>query len=153
MERELKQSSFEKCMEKGELRRIPPSKEKAEGSIKAAWKWLDEAKINLKSKAYNSSVLSSYLAMFHSARSILYFDGFREKSQYCVARYLEEMYVKKDLLKSIWIDLLDHYRNLRHRDQYNMSFFATNNEAEKAIKTAEDFTRRIETLLKEKASE
>lgn len=152
MEKELKKSSFDECIEKGELRRIPPSKEKAKGSIKAARKWFDEAKINFRSKAYNSSVLSSYLAMFHSARSILYLDGLREKSHYCVARYPEEMYVNKGLLESRWIDLLDHYRNLRHRDQYNISFFATKNEAEKALKIAEEFTRRMETLPEEKAS-
>ena len=43
---------------------------------------------------FSSSILASYMVMFHAARTILFFDGFREKSHACVARYLEEKYVK-----------------------------------------------------------
>ncbi len=91
----LKQYNYYDCIKEKLLRKIPPSKEKAEGSVKTAYKWIEEAERNLNSKAFNSSVISSYLAMFHSARAILFFDGFREKSHYCIARYLEEKYVKK----------------------------------------------------------
>lgn len=112
MVRRLKQFDFESCIKEGLLRSIPPSKEKAEGSLKAALQWLEEAEKDLRGEAYNSSVLSSYLAMFHSARALLYFDGYREKSHFCIARYLEEKYVRKRLLESKWVELLDHYRDL-----------------------------------------
>ncbi|MBU4501226.1 MAG: HEPN domain-containing protein, partial [Nanoarchaeota archaeon] len=98
MVKNLKQYNYYDCIRGKLLRKIPSSKEKAEGSIKTARKWLEEAEKNLKGKAFNSSVISSYLAMFHSSRAILFFDGFREKSHYCIARYLEEKYVKKKLL-------------------------------------------------------
>ncbi len=49
--------------------------------------------------------------MFHTVRAILIRDRFGEKSHYCVARYLEEKYVKTRKLKRKWIDLLDHYRD------------------------------------------
>ena len=129
------------------LRKIPPSKEKARNSVETALKWLEEAKKNLNSEAFNSSVLSSYLAMFHSARALLFSDGFREKSHYCIARYLEEKYVKKKLLESKWVNLLDHYRELRHNDQYSITFFTTRDEAEKALKTAKEFVERMRKLL------
>jgi len=101
----------------------------------------------LNGEAFNSSVLSSYLAMFHSARALLFFDGFREKSQYCIARYLEEKYVNKNLLESKWVELLDHYRELRKEDQYSTSFFAIKDEAESALKTAREFVERMRKLL------
>ncbi len=145
-----KQFDFESCIKEGLLRLIPPSKEKAEGSIKASLKWLEEAEKDLISEAFNSSVLSSYLAMFHSARALLFFDGYREKSHFCIARYLEEKYVKKKLLENKWIELLDHYRELRHDDQYSISFFATKDEAENALKTAKEFIERMRMLLHEK---
>lgn len=129
------------------LRKIPPSKEKARNSMETALKWLEEAKKNLDSEAFNSSVLSSYLAMFHSARALLFSDGFREKSHYCIARYLEEKYVKKKLLESKWINLLDHYRELRHNDQYSITFFTTKDEAENALNTAKEFIERMRKLL------
>lgn len=143
----MKQYDFYDCIRENLLRKIPPSKEKAEGSIKTARKWFEEAGKNLKGGAFNSSVMSSYLAMFHSARAILFFDGFREKSHYCVARYLEEKYVKKKLLENKWIELFDHYRELRHNDQYSISFFATKEEADSAFKTAEEFVKRMNKLL------
>ena len=146
----LKQFDFDDCIREGLLRKIPPSKEKAEGSIKAAGRWLEEAETNLKNGTLNSAALSAYLAMFHSARAILFFDGFREKSHYCIARYLEENYAKKNLLENKWVELLDHNRELRHTSQYDISFFTSKEEAESMIKTAKDFVERIKTLLKKK---
>lgn len=147
MVKKLKQYDFYDCVKEKLLRNIPPSKEKAEGSIKAAKKWLEEGEKDFNGEAFNSSLMSSYLAMFHSARAILFFDGFREKSHYCVARYLEEKYVKKNMLENKWTDILDHYRELRHNDQYSINFFATRGEAESALKTAEEFVERMSKLL------
>ncbi len=67
---------FKHCVEKGLLRRIPASEDNAVRSIKKAESWLKESKKTLQSEAYDSSVMSSYLVMFHSARAILFFDGY-----------------------------------------------------------------------------
>ncbi len=138
---------FEDCMRKGLLRNIPPSKEKAESSLKAAERWLEEATQGFGIKTFNSSVLSSYLTMFHAARAILFMDGFREKSHYCIARYLEEKYAKKKLLDKKWIELLDYYRELRHNSQYDTNFFASGKEAENALKIAKEFLEAIKPLI------
>ena len=76
------------------LRKIPPSKDKATQSFKKSREWWKESENSLKGDAFNSSILASYMVMFHAARAILFLDGFREKSHACVARYLEEKYVK-----------------------------------------------------------
>jgi uncharacterized protein (UPF0332 family) len=131
----------------GLLRRIPKSKEKARESIKVAEDWLKEAKNNLESKAFRSCILSSYLAMFHSARALLFLNGFREKSHFAVARFLEDFYVKKGLLEKKWINLLDHYREIRHDDQYSTAFIATEEESKNALKSAEEFVNRMKRLL------
>jgi len=134
---------YKDCLEKGLLRKIPPSKDKALGSIKKAGKWFDEAKKSLKTKALDSSVLASYLVFFHSAR----FDGFREKSHACIARYLEEVYVKTGKLEKKWVELLDHQRELRHAGQYDLSFSATEKEAGDALESAGNFLKRMKVLL------
>jgi len=136
------------CLEKGLLRKVPPSKEKALQSLEKAKKWLRDSEKAIKGGAFDSSVISSYLAMFHSARSILFYDGYREKSHACIARYLEEKYAKTKLLEKKWIELLDYYRDLRHEDQYDLRFFITSEEAKKALKCASEFTERMERLLK-----
>ena len=121
--------NYNDCMKEGLLRRIPPSKDKGVQSLKKDHEWLKEAEGSLKADAYGSAILASYTAMFHSARSILFFDGFREKSHACVARYLEEKYVKTGKLDKKWVELLDHTRQVRHDDQYDLSFFSTKEEA------------------------
>lgn len=126
---------------------MPPSKEKADGSRKAAEKWLEEAQKGLNSGIFNASILSAYLAMFHAARAILFLDGFREKSHYCIARYLEEKYVKSGRLESKWVDLLDHYRELRHNSQYDVSFFTSKEEAKEALKTARGFVEKMNKVV------
>ena len=138
--------SYEDCINKGFLRKIPSSKDNAYRSIEKAQKWLEESKKTWESKAFNSSVSASYLTMFHAARSILFLDGWREKSHICVARYLEQ-YVKKGKLEQKWVDLLDHIREIRHEEQYDLGFFATKEESEKSFESATHFLERIKSLL------
>ena len=138
--------SYEDCVGRGFLRKIPPSKDKAHRSIEKAQKWLEEAKKTFESKAYNSAVSAAYLTMFHAARSMLFQDGWREKSHICVARYLEQ-YVKKGKLEQKWVDLLDHVREMRHEEQYDLGFFATKEEAEKSLDSAVHFLSRMKNLL------
>ncbi len=139
--------SYKDCLEKGLLRKIPPSRDKATGSIKKAEKWLEEADRALKAGAVESSVLASYMVFFHSARAVLFRDGFREKSHACIARYLEEKYVKQGRLEKKWVELLDLQRELRHAGQYDLSFCVTEKEAQNAIESAKEFLERIKVLV------
>jgi len=140
-------NDFEDCLRRGLLRRITPSKDKAESSMKKAEKWLYEAERNLNSGSYDSCLITSYLAMFHAARAILFKDGWREKSHYCISRYLEEKYVKTGRLEREWVDLLDRLRELRHEDQYDVTYFATEEEAREALNVAFEFVERMEKIL------
>lgn len=135
------------CIKENLLRKIPPSIDKAKQSIKKSEEWLSESKKSLNGGAYGSSILASYMSMFHAARSILFNDGYREKSHACIARYLEEKYVKTKKLDIKWVELLNHNREVRHDDQYNLSFFSTEEEAENAFKSAEDFLNTMVILL------
>ncbi len=138
---------YRDCINKGLLRKIPPSHQKAEMSLTKADKWSDEAQNSLDSQAFDASVMASYLVIFHSARSILFYDGYREKSHACVSRYLEENHEKQGKLEKKWIELFDYYRELRHNNQYDLSFFTTADEAMKALETANKFLDRMKKLL------
>jgi uncharacterized protein (UPF0332 family) len=140
--------NYNDCMREGLLRKIPPSKDKATQSLKKAREWFKEAENSLNGDAFSSSILASYMVMFHAARTILFFDGFREKSHVCVARYLEEKYVKTGKLDKKWVELLDHSREIRHNDQYDLSFFSTKEEAGNALMSANDFLGAIDNLFK-----
>jgi len=140
-------SELDRCFQKGLIRKTLPSKEKALKSMKKARRWLDEAQKNFDYGLFDSCLVSSYSAMFHAARSLLLKDGFREKSHYCVARYLEEKYVHRKKLNREVVDLLDRFRELRHEDLYELDFFATKEDAKEAIKNARIVIEEMEKLL------
>lgn len=137
-------------LKEGLLRIIPSSKQKAEESIRTSEKWLKESETNFNNKSFMSSVLTSYLTMFHAARAVLFLDGFREKSHFAVARYLEDKYCLKGLLESKWINFLDYYREFREQDQYSTSFIVSEKESENALNFSREFMNRIKELLKKR---
>jgi uncharacterized protein (UPF0332 family) len=141
-------SELEDCFRQGLLRRVEPSSEKGRESIRLSREWLGESEINLRSGAYRSALSSAYTAMFHSARGILFRDGVREKSHYCIGIYLAS-YVERGLLEDEWFSVFDRMRSARHTDQYSFNVSPTAEEARSAIDTAKDFVGRMERLMKE----
>jgi len=140
-------SELNDCLNRGLIRKIPPSKDKALRSLNKASRWLEEAKKGLDFNLFNSCLVASYSAMFHAARALLFNDGFREKSHYCLVRYLEEMYVNTGKLNRFVINLLDRFRTLRHEDLYELDFSATKDDAEEAVKNAEIIINEIGRLI------
>jgi uncharacterized protein (UPF0332 family) len=136
------------CFEEGALRHVEPSKGKAFNSLAFAGEWLNEAATNLASGSYRSALASAYLAMFHAARAILFRDGIREKSHYCVGAYLET-YVDQGKLESQWVEVFDRLRSARHTDQYSFEARPTKEELEAKLNTAREFVSRMQKLLEE----
>lgn len=140
-------SDYKECFEKGLLRKVEPSEEKGKKSVEKGYSALLEAEKNKAAGAYTSCVAMAYLAMFHAARAILFRDGVREKSHFCVARYLE-IYVEKGLLEEKYVTTLDRMRDVRHIDQYDVWHSTTDEEASSALSTAKEFVKRLAELLK-----
>jgi len=129
------------------LRKVPESPQRAKNSLRISETWLDESSKAYKAGAINASILSSYLVMFHAARAVLFNDGFREKSHFCISLYLEEMYVSKGKLEQKWVSLLDHYRELRHASQYQLNVVTSLKDAEDARTQAGLFLERLKPLV------
>jgi len=136
------------CFKRGLLRKVEPSENKGMESLKRAEDWINEASKNIDVSAYDSCIASSYMVMFHSARALLFRDGVREKSHFCIARYLEK-YVENDLLEEKWVLLLDRIRDVRHMDQYSLHHTASEEEAISAFNSAKDFCKRMKKLFNE----
>ena len=131
------------------MRRVEPSRPKSEQSLQQAREWLSEAEKNLQAEALRSAISSAYLAVFHSARAVLFRDGVRKKSHYCIGLYLQR-YVEDGTLEEDWPMLFDRIRSVRHADQYSFIALPSVNEVQAGIDLAERFIDRMERLLKEK---
>lgn len=141
---------YSDCLRQGLLRKVIPSLKKARNGVAKANKFLEQARKAFDVEAYDSCLLTCYQAIFLSAKSVLFKDGYREKSHACVARYLEENYVKPGKLDRKWVELLDRFRDMRHDDEYNVFFMATKENCEEIIEFAEEFIAAMEKIINSK---
>ena len=88
------------------------------------------------------------MAIFHSARAILFRDGVREKSHYCSGLYLQK-YVEEGALEEEWPMFFDRIRSLRHADQYSFMAKPSEEEVKAGIDLAGRFIERMERLLRD----
>jgi uncharacterized protein (UPF0332 family) len=140
--------NIDDCFERGLLRKVESSRSKSEQSLLQAGEWLSEAEKNLEAEALRSAISSAYLAVFHSARAVLFRDGVREKSHYCIGLYLQR-YVEDGTLEEDWPMLFDRIRSVRHADQYSFMALPTVEEVQAGIDLAERFMERMTKLLSE----
>jgi uncharacterized protein (UPF0332 family) len=136
------------CFRKGLLRKVEPSSSKSGTSLSEALNWLEEAHRNLQAQALRSALSSSYNATFHASRDVLFRDGVREKSHFCIGEYIIG-YVELDLLEYDRILLLSRLRNIRHSNQYSFNPAPSKEEAEAMLESAEKNVNRIAKLLDE----
>jgi uncharacterized protein (UPF0332 family) len=141
-------NQLEECYERGLLRKVPASEEKARLSLAQAREWIREAEQDCEAGALRSGLIAAYMGYFHAARALLYRDGVREKSHYCIGVYLES-YREKGLLEDgLVLQVGGHIRGLRQNDQYSLDARPAVAEVRQALFDAAHFIDRMEQLVK-----
>lgn len=102
------------CFERKLLTNTSPSTGLARKSLKQAELFLTDAEDLIKIGKERMAIIALYNAFFHTARALLFKDGIKERSHFCIARYLEEKYVHKKLLNAKFLNYLDTLRDARH---------------------------------------
>ena len=87
------------------------------------------------------------MGCFHAARAVLFRDGIREKSHYCIGVYPESC-CEKGLLEDEWVLQFDHMRGLRQNDQYSLDARPTIHEVRQAVEEAGKFIERMDRLVR-----
>ena len=117
--------------------------ESARRSVRLAHSYITDAQKSLSGDSYRLTVVSSYTAMFHAARAILFRDGVKERSHECIPLYLREKY--PSLMGQA--NMLDSYRKYRHDALYGLEFKAGRQDAITSLSIARDFLTAIEKVL------
>jgi uncharacterized protein (UPF0332 family) len=138
---------LDECYERGLLRKVAASNDKAMQSLAQAREWVTEAGYDCDAGSLRSALMAAYMGYFHAARAVLFRDGVREKSHYCIGVYLES-YREKGLLEDEWVLQFDHMRGLRQNDQYSLEARPAPAEVRQAVADAGKFIKRMELLLK-----
>lgn len=140
------------CFDKGLLKKVPPSSGLARKGLKQAEFFLNESRDLVKMGKQEMAVIALYNAFFHAARGLLFKDGIKERSHFCLARYIEEEYVNKQNLDSGFLDHLDVLRDLRHETQYTLNEIVIDEDLEGLCGVCVNFIKAVGMLIKNSGS-
>lgn len=140
-------NELEECFEKGLLKKIQKNKGFALQDIKQAEFFLNEAYDLIHIKKKEMSAIALYNAVFHAARAILFKDGIKEKSHYCLQKYLEQNYEKQKLLDSNDISLFDILRGIRQEVQYNVTRIKLEENLNELYNKTEEFIEKTKKII------
>ena len=81
--------------------------------------------------------------MFHTSKSILYRDNFKERSHICLKIYLDEKYPS---LKEYLI-ILDAFRINRHNMLYGLDISAKKEDVIEGLNVSQEYLIKVKNLL------
>ena len=141
-------TEVDNCFERKLLNPANPSTGLAKKSLKQAALFLTDAEDLVRIDKERMSTIALYNAFFHVARALLFKDGIKERSHFCIARYIEEKYVNKKLLNKNFLDYLDALRDARHETQYSLEISTSEIDLVAGIKICRDFINAVEGLIR-----
>ena len=133
--------NIKEAVEKGLLIKDKQDDKKADQSIKVAKEKIKEAKKSFESDLFESTIIFSYMAMFHAARQLLFKEGFIEKSHYGLLVFIEEKYSNKIGSKLVYE--FNTMRMSRHESLYGLDPDFTKEDAKYALDVANRFLDKI----------
>lgn len=134
---------LDECLRRGLLKRIPVDNENALRSLELSESNIEDAAENLRIRRYRVVVVSSYTAMFHAARAILFRDGVKERSHECIPIYIKESYPKLERIAN----MLDAYRRFRHNAIYGLDLTLDETEARAALDSARELLEEVRKIM------
>ena len=137
--------NIKECLEKGYLKKDKPDIAKAKQSLKIAEDKFDGALKAFEAELFESTIVFAYMAMFHSARSLLFKDGFIEKSHLAVIAFLKEKY--ENIIGKKLIYEFNTVRIARHDSLYGLDTNFSNVEAKHILNISQEFINKIKSLI------
>ncbi len=132
-------------MERGKIKRFSPGPKLAKKELRIAE---DDLKISLESLSggnYKWGIIQAYYSMFHSARALLYSQGYREKSHFCLIEAIRTLFVETGKLNVLLVEALLEAKSLREAADYYGDFSEIN--CQKLVKKAEDFLDKAKKMV------
>ena len=137
---------FKKCLERNKIKSFSPGPKLAGKELDLAGEDLVKALESQKEGSFRWSIIQSYYSMFHSARALLYSQGYREKSHFCLIEAIRTLFVEQDKLNFSFLEALQEAKKLREAADYYGDFSKIN--CRKLIDKAGDFLKEAKKILK-----
>lgn len=137
--------NFKECLSKGMIRNDTSAPQRVKKSIEIADRFLYSAKKNIEIEEFEMAELASYNSIFHSARSLLFNEGYTERSHICVIVALKKLYNKNQTLINL-LSTFDRIRISRHNIQYG-GLLIDIEEAEFVFNFAKQFLETAKKII------
>ena len=134
--------TLDDCYRKG-LKKIDSDMISASNCLISAAGHLDDAEASLEIKRYRLTLTSSYEAMFHAVKALLFKDGVKEHSHICVPVYLREAHPELEE----YANTLDSYRLYREKATYGFDSIVNEVEAQAALENGKILLEKMKTLV------
>ncbi|MFH1224982.1 MAG: HEPN domain-containing protein [Candidatus Diapherotrites archaeon] len=135
------------CFEKGLLKSTAKSRSLALQDLRQGDFFLGEATDLLEIAKNEMAAIALYNAAFHAARALLCIDGVKEKSHYCLQKYLEEKYCDAGALSSADLSLFDILRGMRQEVQYGVVKVKFGEDLPVLCEKTESFIGKIRKII------
>lgn len=136
---------FKQCLENRKIVSFPKGKELVKKELSVARSDLLDAEANYENRRYKWSTIQAYYAMFHAARALIYFRGYREKSHYCLSVALRELFVDEGKMDVQLVRDFLNAMNLREAADYEAEF--SQSGAKAVIASADKFIEKASAIL------
>jgi uncharacterized protein (UPF0332 family) len=140
---------IEDLLRDGHIVKTAPDGGKAEKSVNLAVRKIEKAEEEFSAGIYDNALVSAYTAMFHSARALLFRDGFKERNHYALYEYIREAYRGK--IETKYVNELNILRTIRHKVIYGDEDVNAKEvqeaEARDAIDMAAAFVESVKKML------
>jgi uncharacterized protein (UPF0332 family) len=139
---------LDECFKEGLLKQTEPNELLAKQSILQAEHFLQEADTLIDSDIKDMALIALYNSIFHAARAILFKDGIKERSHYCVSKYIEDKYQQKELFTLKQTIILDSLREKRNHIQYSVYQTRITENLDELYNEAEEFIEKTKEITK-----
>lgn len=136
---------FKQCLENKKIIPFVKGKNLVRKEISVAQSDLFDAKAGYGNERYKWSTIQAYYAMFHAARALIYSEGYREKSHYCLAVALRALFVDKNTMDSQLVRDFLNAMNLREAADYESDFSQAGAKA--VVDSADRFIEQTIAIL------
>jgi uncharacterized protein (UPF0332 family) len=143
--------SLEELLRSRIIRRIKPNHRLALNAIRRARRDMDTAKTLIENKKFDWSLAVSYNAMLLSGRAFMFSQGYRPSSTEGHVAVVKFLHVSLGTeVSDMMIMVLNGMRKKRHRIVYEEMDIVSEDEANQALKWAEEFVDRIDEMIRRK---
>ncbi|MFH0955588.1 MAG: HEPN domain-containing protein [Candidatus Micrarchaeota archaeon] len=138
------------CLEQGLLAKIKADPAKAKSSLEMAKHKLELSQTEFEHVIFEGAIINAYASMFHTARALLFKDGFKERSHFAVYVFVSKKY--SDKIERKYLSEFNSLRLTRHELMYGLEKNAEVREsnADTAIKMAEGFLEVVQKIVNKK---